>query len=148
MNFSCTHCRNHSHGVGYNVGAGVAGQDSKVHTSDNDSDVRVPLNYRQNSLGSANNLTFSSYGATRCTACDCRSTTLREENTFLCHGNHGEHCTDANTGLVGLALALTVHAVLEGLAIGLQTKITEVCDTIQTNNEKSNERRAKLKLGE
>ncbi|XP_071636123.1 zinc transporter ZIP3 isoform X2 [Temnothorax longispinosus] len=68
----------------------------------------------------------SCYGTTRCIACDCHSRSLSEENTFLCHGNHGEQCTDANTGLAGLALALTVHAVLEGLAIGLQTKIAEV----------------------
>lgn len=90
-------------------------------------DVKLPLNYRQNPLGNSTNnaWTFSSYGATRCSACECRS--MSEENTFLCHGNHGEQCTDANTGLAGLALALTVHAVLEGLAIGLQTKITEVC---------------------
>ncbi|KAL6428418.1 hypothetical protein ACFW04_008592 [Cataglyphis niger] len=64
------------------------------------------------------------YGATRCHAHDGPSSS--EETTFLCHGNHGEQCTDANTGLAGLALALTVHAVLEGLAIGLQTQIAEV----------------------
>ncbi|XP_071636124.1 uncharacterized protein Zip88e isoform X3 [Temnothorax longispinosus] len=126
----CTNCRNHSHGVGYNATA----QNSKVYMSEGD--VRLPLNYRQNPLGngngngngnSANNAwTFSSYGTTRCIACDCHSRSLSEENTFLCHGNHGEQCTDANTGLAGLALALTVHAVLEGLAIGLQTKIAEV----------------------
>lgn len=90
--------------------------------------MRSPLNYRQNPLGNnANNTWTSSYGATRCIACDCRLRSLSEENTFLCHGNHGEQCTDANTGLAGLALALTVHAVLEGLAIGLQTKLAQVC---------------------
>lgn len=92
-------------------------------------DVKLPLNYRQNPLGnSANNAwTFSNYGATRVIARDCRSRSSSDENTFLCHGNHGEQCADANTGLAGLALALTVHAILEGLAIGLQTKIAEVC---------------------
>ncbi|XP_050459042.1 zinc transporter ZIP3 isoform X1 [Cataglyphis hispanica] len=113
-------CRNHSHGVGYNA----ATQDSKVYVSE--SDVRLPFNYRQSSFDNhnINTRTFSGYGATRCHAHDGPSSS--EETTFLCHGNHGEQCTDANTGLAGLALALTVHAVLEGLAIGLQTQIAEV----------------------
>ncbi|XP_018054391.1 PREDICTED: zinc transporter ZIP3 [Atta colombica] len=112
----------HERGVGYNA----ASQDSKMYMSEGD--VKLSFNYRQNPLDdSANNArTFTSYGATRCIACNCRSRLLNKENTFLCHGNHGEQYTDANTGLAGLALALTVHAVLEGLAIGLQTKITEV----------------------
>ncbi|XP_076748604.1 zinc/iron regulated transporter-related protein 88E [Xylocopa sonorina] len=49
-----------------------------------------------------------------------------EEETFLCHGNHSEPCADSNTNLLGLLLALTVHAVLEGLAIGLQKLTSEV----------------------
>ncbi|XP_077256266.1 zinc/iron regulated transporter-related protein 88E isoform X2 [Temnothorax americanus] len=126
----CTNCRTHSHGVGYNATA----QNSVIYVPEGD--VRLPLDYRQNPLGngngngngtSANNAwTFSSYGTTRCVARDRPSRSVSEENTFLCRGNHGEQCTDANTGLAGLALALTVHAVLEGLAIGLQTKIAEV----------------------
>lgn len=87
--------------------------------------MRSPLNYRQNPLGTSNNAcTFGSYGATRSVVRDAPSS--NEDITFLCHGNHGEQCADTNTGLTGLALALTVHAVLEGLAIGLQTKIAEV----------------------
>lgn len=50
------------------------------------------------------------------------------EETFLCHGNHSEPCIDSNTNLMGLLLALTVHAVLEGLAIGLQKALSEVCN--------------------
>ncbi|KMQ85903.1 zinc transporter zip1, partial [Lasius niger] len=118
----CFNCRNHSHGVGYNA----ATQDSKVYVSEGD--ARLPFNHRQTSFGNNNpnssTWTFSSYGATRCNAHDGPSSS--EEITFLCHGNHGEQCTDANTGLAGLAFALTVHAVLEGLAIGLQTEIAEV----------------------
>ncbi|CAL7932828.1 unnamed protein product [Xylocopa violacea] len=49
-----------------------------------------------------------------------------DEETFLCHGNHSEPCSDSNTNLLGLLLALTVHAVLEGLAIGLQKLTSEV----------------------
>ena len=120
LNFSCSNCRNQFHNVSYHATA----QDSKVYMSEGD--ARSPLNYRQNPLGnSANNAwTFGSYGATRCTVRNgCSS---NEETTFLCHGNLGEQCADGNTGLAGLALALTVHAVLEGLAIGLQTEIAEV----------------------
>lgn len=51
-----------------------------------------------------------------------------EEETFLCHGNHSEPCADSNTNLMGLLLALTVHAILEGLAIGLQKVTSEVCN--------------------
>lgn len=126
LNFSLN-CRNHSHGVGYNASTvAAATQDNKVYMSEGE--VRLPLNrdYRQNLFGN-NAWTFSNYGTTRCVACDCHSRLSSSgENTFLCHGNHGEQCIDANTGLAGLALALTVHAVLEGLAIGLQTKISEV----------------------
>lgn len=118
LNFSAS-CRNHSHSVGYNA----ATQDGKVYMSE--SDLRLPFTYRQTpfSNSASNAWTCSSYGATGCMR-DGRSPS--EEATFLCHGNHGEQCADANTGLAGLAIALTVHAVLEGLAIGLQTQIAEV----------------------
>lgn len=50
-----------------------------------------------------------------------------EEATFLCHGTHTEPCNESSfTGLVGLLIALTTHAILEGLAVGLQTKSNEV----------------------
>ncbi|CAK9810395.1 Zinc transporter ZIP3 [Anthophora quadrimaculata] len=48
------------------------------------------------------------------------------EETFLCHGNHSEPCADSNTSLMGLLLALTVHSILEGLAVGLQKATSEV----------------------
>ncbi|XP_011253571.2 zinc transporter ZIP1 [Camponotus floridanus] len=117
----CLNCRNHSHEVGYNATT----QDNKVYVSEGN--TRLPLNHRQSFFGNNNtNSTWASsgYGATRCNVHDGPSS--NEETTFLCHGNHGEQCTDANTGLAGLAFALTVHAVLEGLAIGLQTQIAEV----------------------
>ncbi|XP_015432632.1 PREDICTED: zinc transporter ZIP3 [Dufourea novaeangliae] len=50
-----------------------------------------------------------------------------EEQTFLCHGNHTEPCANSSsTSLVGLLLALTVHSILEGQAIGLQKATSEV----------------------
>ncbi|EFN87022.1 zinc transporter ZIP1 [Harpegnathos saltator] len=113
-------CRSHSHSVGYNA-AGT--QDGKVYIPEGDS--RLPLVYRQLPVASSGNSawTVSSYGATGCTHNDRPA---NEEAAFLCHTHHGEQCADSSTGLTGLALALTVHAVLEGLAIGLQTQIAEV----------------------
>lgn len=119
LNFSAS-CRNHSHSVGYNA----ATQDGKVYISEGDS--RLPLVYRQPSVANNGNnaWTISGYGATGCTRNVGQMS--NEEATFLCHTHHGEQCTDSSAGLTGLAFALTVHAVLEGLAIGLQTQITEV----------------------
>ncbi|XP_029161365.1 protein zntC [Nylanderia fulva] len=117
----CFNCRDHSHGVSYNA----ATQDSKVYVSEGD--ARLSFNHRQSSFGNNNpnsTWTVGGYGTTRCNAHDGPSS--GEETTFLCHGNHGEQYTDTNTGLAGLVLALTVHAILEGLAIGLQTQIAEV----------------------
>ena len=54
------------------------------------------------------------------------TTCCGEDETFLCHGNHVEPCGNKSTGHVGLSLALTFHAVLEGLAIGLQRGSAEV----------------------
>ncbi|XP_053989976.1 zinc transporter ZIP3-like, partial [Hylaeus volcanicus] len=51
---------------------------------------------------------------------------FNEEATFLCHVNHSEPCQESNTNLMGLLLALTVHSILEGLAIGLQKAMSEV----------------------
>ncbi|KAF7393752.1 hypothetical protein HZH68_010571 [Vespula germanica] len=49
-----------------------------------------------------------------------------EELTFLCHGSHTEPCLDTKVGPAGLLLALTIHSILEGLAIGLQKKPAEI----------------------
>ncbi|XP_054004475.1 zinc transporter ZIP1 [Hylaeus anthracinus] len=51
---------------------------------------------------------------------------FNEEATFLCHVNHSKPCQESNTNLMGLLLALTVHSILEGLAIGLQKAMSEV----------------------
>ncbi|XP_063981895.1 protein zntD [Diachasmimorpha longicaudata] len=49
-----------------------------------------------------------------------------EEESFLCHGPHVEPCANSSTSHIALALALTIHSILEGLAIGLQKEIDEV----------------------
>lgn len=49
-----------------------------------------------------------------------------EEGTLLCHGSHTEPCANASAGLAGLLIALTLHATLEGLAVGLQTETDKV----------------------
>lgn len=118
LNFS-TNCRYHSHSVGYNA----ATQDGKVYISQGDS--RLPLVYRQSpsvANNSNNPWTVSSYGTVGC----MHNNPSQEETTFFCHTHQSEQCADSSTNLTSLALALTVHAVLEGLAIGLQTQIAEV----------------------
>lgn len=44
----------------------------------------------------------------------------------LCHVGHQEPCDASPIGNVGLLIALCVHALLEGLAIGLQTSSSQV----------------------
>uniref|UniRef100_A0A0C9R835 Slc39a1_2 protein n=1 Tax=Fopius arisanus TaxID=64838 RepID=A0A0C9R835_9HYME len=51
---------------------------------------------------------------------------LDEEESFLCHGPHLEPCGNSSTSHIVLSLALTIHSILEGLAIGLQKQVQEV----------------------
>lgn len=46
----------------------------------------------------------------------------------ICHINHTEPCHDPPIGHMGLLLALCIHAVLEGLAIGLEDSTSKVRD--------------------
>lgn len=74
--------------------------------------------------GVGNNWKSTSYGAVQ--YAPSAPIGFNDEETFLCHGNHSEPCPDSNASLMGLLLALTVHAVLEGLAVGLQKYTSEV----------------------
>lgn len=49
-----------------------------------------------------------------------------EINSRICHTNHVEPCPESNTGHLGLLIALSVHALLEGLAIGVQDSVSKV----------------------
>ncbi|XP_076629019.1 zinc/iron regulated transporter-related protein 88E [Colletes latitarsis] len=84
-----------------------------------------PKGFYQSSVSGfvPSNLKNSTYGAVQYAP---NAPSFSEEATFLCHGNHSEPCSDAKTGLVGLLLALTMHSILEGLAIGLQKAMSEV----------------------
>lgn len=44
----------------------------------------------------------------------------------LCHVGHQEPCTVSPVGSIGLLIALSVHALLEGLAVGLETSASQV----------------------
>lgn len=62
-----------------------------------------------------------SYGATEA------STLLATEPQDLgCHIVSNEPCTSSSAGKSGLLFALTIHAVLEGLAVGLQNSTAKV----------------------
>lgn len=82
--------------------------------------------YQANRCGACNNWKSTTYGALQYSP-SAPSTCYNEQATFLCHGNHTAPCSDSNASLMGLLLALTVHSVLEGLAIGLQKLTAEVC---------------------
>lgn len=41
-------------------------------------------------------------------------------NARICHVNHTEPCLDSFSGIGGLLIALSLHSLLEGLAIGVQ----------------------------
>jgi len=49
-----------------------------------------------------------------------------EANARICHTTHTEPCEQSATGHTGLLLALSVHAILEGLAIGVQDSASKV----------------------
>lgn len=130
LNFS-RDCRNNYYGTAYNA---AYAQNRKIHIPEGDS--TSPITYRQNIGGSENdNWMANNSSAVRFTR-ECHPAS--EETTHLCNGNHNEEYIDSNTGLAGLAFALIVHAILEGLAIGLQTQIPEVREYIKShlNNKK------------
>ncbi|KAK2587023.1 hypothetical protein KPH14_010984 [Odynerus spinipes] len=113
--------RRHSHQMGYNVATqnvrSVCPNDGKPATS-----------YQSNQFCGNNESAAwrSSYYGSMQYVPNAPAPCCNEEATFLCHGPHTEPCSDANAGPVGLLLALTIHAILEGLAIGLQKKTAEV----------------------
>lgn len=49
-----------------------------------------------------------------------------EANARVCHTSHEEPCAEAKSGALGLVTALSIHSIIEGLAIGLQTDSTGV----------------------
>ncbi|GAB0092903.1 zinc transporter ZIP3 [Sergentomyia squamirostris] len=47
-------------------------------------------------------------------------------NSRICHVSHAEPCEETLTGHLGLLCALTLHSLLEGLAIGVQDSASKV----------------------
>ncbi|XP_059614504.1 zinc transporter ZIP3 [Phlebotomus argentipes] len=47
-------------------------------------------------------------------------------NSRICHVSHAEPCEETLTGHLGLLCALTLHSLLEGLAIGIQDSASKV----------------------
>lgn len=112
--------RDHSHQIHYRPG-------TQSVTNICATEINPKSVFQRNTCGnpSCSSWKNSTYGALQYTP-NVPSSCCNEEATFLCHGNHAQPCADSNTGLLGLLLALTVHSVLEGLAIGLQKAISEV----------------------
>lgn len=49
-----------------------------------------------------------------------------EANARICHTNHSEPCEQSLAGHAGLLLALSLHSVLEGIAVGVQDTSAKV----------------------
>lgn len=49
-----------------------------------------------------------------------------ERPTSSCHVSHTEPCSNPPIGQLGLLVALSLHAVLEGLAVGIEKKTSKV----------------------
>lgn len=47
-------------------------------------------------------------------------------NARICHTNHQEPCRQTLAGIIGMLTALSIHALLEGLAIGIQDTTAKV----------------------
>lgn len=47
-------------------------------------------------------------------------------NARICHTNHTEPCRQTLAGIIGMLVALSIHALLEGLAIGVQDTTAKV----------------------
>lgn len=47
-------------------------------------------------------------------------------NAQICHTNHVEPCQQTLAGIIGMLFALSIHSLLEGLAIGIQDTTPEV----------------------
>ncbi|CAK9825386.1 Zinc transporter ZIP3 [Anthophora retusa] len=111
-------CRSHTHQVSYTPATRTV---RGISTSD--ANTKSP--YQTNLAGNGTNIWKSTgYGAVQYSP--SAPARYDSEETFLCHGNHSEPCADSNTSLMGLLLALTVHSILEGLAVGLQKATSEV----------------------
>ncbi|KAG6453961.1 hypothetical protein O3G_MSEX008427 [Manduca sexta] len=72
------------------------------------------------------------YGSVEDTALLVRNAEIRERcagdvgDSRMCHVSHTEPCSKSSSGIIGLLVALFVHSLLEGLAIGLQESSTKV----------------------
>ncbi|XP_076287507.1 zinc/iron regulated transporter-related protein 88E [Lasioglossum baleicum] len=114
------HCRPHSHQANYST----SGQPiSSIYPAEYNPNTSYQANHYGN--GMSGGWKNSTYGAVE-VAPGAPPSCFHEEETLLCHGNHSEPCPNSNTSLVGLLLALTVHSMLEGQAIGLQKTTSEV----------------------
>ncbi|KOC69748.1 Zinc transporter ZIP3 [Habropoda laboriosa] len=111
-------CRRHSRQPSYTAA-------TRTVRGSSGTDVNTKSPYQANLAGNGtNSWKGTAYGAVQYVP--SAPDRYDDEETFLCHGNHSEPCTDSNASLMGLLLALTIHSVLEGLAVGLQKVTSEV----------------------
>lgn len=55
-----------------------------------------------------------------------------EANARICHTNHREPCEQSLAGHAGLLFALSLHSILEGIAVGVQDTSGKVCSCLHS----------------
>lgn len=80
---------------------------------------RTPLSY-QHDKQPPYNPSFSSPD-------ECMLHTEDVPNSQICHVGHEKPCSISPVSNFGLIAALTMHAALEGLAVGLESSTSKVC---------------------
>ncbi|XP_046737672.1 protein zntC-like [Diprion similis] len=85
----------------------------------------------KNSIESSTNVRYSHHGSEsnnkiHSSAASASAPRSNEVEPLLSHEAHTELDSNSNASPLGLVMALTLHAIFEGLAIGLQTDVPEV----------------------
>jgi zinc transporter 1/2/3 len=118
LHFCCGEAIQHSHGV-----------------TDEESQLILPPENQQQSQQHHHHSHHSTYGATsehstKVQTCEEHQNEHdvedEEINERICHTSHVEPCSQTLAGTIGLLAALTIHSLLEGLAIGVNDTATKV----------------------
>ena len=118
LHFCCGEAIQHHHGS---------------HESHDESQPIVPHHHAHTSYGTSDqqqNKTSDNAESRLNTSCEeHQSRHDREDesiNARICHTNHVEPCRQTLAGIIGMLFALSIHSLLEGLAIGIQDTTPKV----------------------
>jgi len=104
---------------------GEAIQHHHSHGSVEEETRPIMPNNQQNSVYGTHE--FRDEGNTSCEEHQHRHDTEDETiNARICHTSHTEPCRQTLSGIIGMLVALSIHSLLEGLAIGIQDTTPKV----------------------